>query len=129
MLSLSLLMRPLHMFLCKQVEKTFPSCASKINTGKNETVMMSKLKNSAGPTSLAAFETICQRFSSVSGVFSICLCIFSIITIAPSVIAPIAIAIPPNDIIFALIPCICMMINEAKMPIGRVTTATIEDRK
>ena len=91
--------------------------------------MISKLKNNAGPTSLAALATICQRFSSVSGVFSICLCIFSIITIAPSVIAPIAIAIPPNDIILALMPCIYMMMNDTNIPNGRVTTATIDERR
>ena len=81
-----------------------PSCASRVNTGTKLTVIISKRKNSAGRTSVAESTTICQRFSFVSGVRSMCLCIFSIMTIAPSIMAPMAIAIPPRDIIFALIP-------------------------
>ena len=90
--------------------------------------MINKLKNNAGPTSAAESITTCQRFSSVSGVFSICLCIFSIITIAPSVIAPIAIAIPPSDMILAFIPCQYITTKAVKIPIGRVIMATIDER-
>ena len=39
-----------------------PSCASKMNTGKKLTVIINKLKNNAGPTSLADVATIFQRF-------------------------------------------------------------------
>ena len=35
-------------------ENSRPSCASSVNTGRNETVMISSEKNSAGPTSLQA---------------------------------------------------------------------------
>ena len=91
-------------------------------------MIINKLKNRAGPTSEADFATICQRFSSVSGVFSMCLCMFSIITIAPSVMAPIAMAMPPKDIILALTPCQYMMINDTRIPIGKLTTATIDER-
>ena len=90
--------------------------------------MINKLKNNAGPTSLAESITTCQRFSSVSGFFSMCLCIFSIITIAPSVIAPIAIAIPPNDMILALIPCQYIIIKAVSMPNGKVIIATSDER-
>jgi hypothetical protein len=31
-----------------------PSCASKVKTGRKETVMTKRLKNKAGPTSTAA---------------------------------------------------------------------------
>ena len=105
-----------------------PSCASKINTGIKLTVIMSKLKNNAGPTSVADLVTICQRFCLVSGVFSMCLCMFSIITIAPSVIAPIAIAIPPKDIILAFTPCQYITIKAINIPIGKVIIATSDER-
>ena len=38
-----------------------PSCASSVKIGMNDTVMMSRLKNSAGPTSLAASMRISAR--------------------------------------------------------------------
>ena len=38
-----------------------PSSASKVKIGRNETVMTSRLKNSAGPTSLAASIRISTR--------------------------------------------------------------------
>ena len=81
-----------------------PSCASSVNTGRKLNVIMSSEKNNGGPTSEAASPMMRQRFSFVSTSFSMCLCTFSIITIAESTIAPTAIAIPPNDMMFALIP-------------------------
>lgn len=45
------------------------------------------------------------------------------------VIVLIVIVILFNDIIFVLIFCICMMINEVKMLIGRVIIVIIEDCK
>ena len=38
-----------------------PSCASSVNTGRKETVMMRRLKNSAGPTSLHAATMAWKR--------------------------------------------------------------------
>jgi hypothetical protein len=38
-----------------------PSCASKAKMGRNETVMIRRLKNRAGPTSLAAAIRISLR--------------------------------------------------------------------
>ena len=105
-----------------------PSCASRVNTGRKLTVIINKLKNSAGPTSVAALATICQRFCSLSASPSKCLCIFSIITIAPSIIAPMAIAIPPSDIILAFRPCRCITIKAVKIPTGKLTMATRDER-
>ncbi len=52
--------------------------------------------NSAGPTSRAAANTRSQW--GRSGSRSMCLCRFSIMTMAASIIAPIAIAIPPSSV-------------------------------
>ncbi len=72
-----------------------PSCASNAKIGKKETVIMSSEKNSDGPTSLAAsISTSVRGFSG--GARSRCLCAFSIMTIAASIMAPIAMAIPPR---------------------------------
>ena len=53
---------------------------------------------------------------------------FSIITIAASTMAPIAMAIPPSDMMFALMPWYCMMTKEASIPSGSVTIATNAER-
>ena len=72
-----------------------PSCASKAKIGRNETVMMSSEKNSDGPTSLAAsISTSVRGFSG--GARSRCLCAFSIMTMAASIMAPMAMAMPPR---------------------------------
>ncbi len=81
--------------------KSLPSWASSVNMGMKETVMIKREKKSAGPTSLAASVIISQ-----CGFFppsrSMCLCAFSIMTMAPSIITPIAMAIPPRLIMLAL---------------------------
>ena len=105
-----------------------PSCPSSTNTGTKLKVMISNEKNSAGPTSDAAFAITCQRLVLVSGVFSMCLWTFSTITIAPSTMAPIAIAIPPRDMMLALMPCHDMMIKATMMPTGKLTNTTNELR-
>ena len=93
--------------------------------------MISSEKKSAGPTSCAAATTTRHRSSTdstpvssqrdgvpasapvavpaaarscASTARSRCLCRFSIITIAASIIAPIAIAIPPSDMMSAPTP-------------------------
>ena len=53
---------------------------------------------------------------------------FSIITIAPSIIAPIAIAMPPRDMMSAPTPTQRMAMNAIRMPIGSVRIATSADR-
>ncbi|MCY1357079.1 hypothetical protein D9M69_435560 [compost metagenome] len=73
--------------------------------------MISRLKNSAGPTSAAASPITRQWASPCScspgcRAFhaSMCLCAFSIITTAASTMAPMAMAMPPSDMMLALMP-------------------------
>ena len=77
----------------------------------NDSVMINRLKNSAGPTSAAASAITfqCATPLSVSPGFrcdqaSIFLWAFSIITTAASTMAPMAIATPPRDMMLALTP-------------------------
>ena len=80
-----------------------PSCASSAKIGRNDTVMMRSEKNSEGPTSHAASISTSARGLS-GGARSKCLCAFSIMTIAASIIAPMAIAIPPRLMMFDEMP-------------------------
>ena len=105
--------------------------------------MMSSEKNSAGPTSFDDSTTTCQRSAvrerrrversaAVAGIApcfaatarSRCLCMFSIITIAASIIAPIAMAMPPSDMMSAPTPTMRMAMNAMRMPTGSVRIAT-----
>ena len=106
-----------------------PSCASSANTGKKLMVMMSREKKIAGPTSMLASVMIRQRFLSVSASRSMCLWTFSIITMAPSTMAPMAMAMPPSDMMLAFIPCRCMTIKAARMAMGKVMTTTSDERR
>ena len=85
--------------------------------------MMSKQKNREGPTSVAASIRI-----SVRGLRpawrSKCLWAFSTITTAASTMAPMAMAMPPKDMMLAFSPCWCMTMKETKMPNGRLRMAT-----
>ena len=115
-----------------------PSCPSSANTGTNETVMMTREKNSAGPTSFELSTTTRQRWADVRCLVSKyrapsapgpasrsrCLCMFSIITIAASIMAPIAIAMPPSDMMSAPTPTNRMATNARRMPTGSVRIAT-----
>ncbi len=103
-----------------------PSWSSRVKTGRNDSVMMSSDMNSAGPTSVAAAVTIRQWSvpSFSRSPLSMCLCRFSIITMAASIMAPIAMAMPPSDMILALIPSQRMSASEARIPSGRVAIAT-----
>ena len=90
---------------------SLPSCASSANTGTNEMVTISSDENSAGPTSTAASVITFQRASppSVSPGCASCQrsslrCAFSTITTAPSTISPMAMAMPPSDTMFAVMP-------------------------
>ncbi len=108
--------------------KSRPSCASSAKTGINETVITSSDQNNAGPTSFDASRMIShcplRSETGLSDSCSKCLCAFSIMIIAASTIAPIAIAIPPSDMIFALTPCIRMTMNDKRIAVGSVKTAT-----
>ncbi len=97
--------------------------------------MTSKLANRAGPTSAAERAINCQRSSPwgsrpcSSRQCSRCLCAFSIITTAASTIAPMAMAMPPNDSKLAEIPWACITMKAARIPKGRVMTATNAERR
>ena len=106
-----------------------PSCASSVNTGRKLRVIINSEKNNGGPTSFEAAITICQRFSSVSPFFSMCLCMFSTITMAASTMAPMAMAIPPNDMMLALMPMRSMTINAIRIPTGSEKIITSEERR
>jgi len=85
--------------------------------------MISSEKNSAGPTSLQASMIASKRDSSGLS-RSMCLCAFSIMTIAASTIAPIAIAMPPRLMMFEFMPSACMAMNAISTPTGSITIAT-----
>ena len=120
-----------------------PSCASSANTGTNDSVMIRRLKNSAGPTSTEASTTSFQRSAAVgsggrapsAGAGCACrqvssfLCAFSTITIAASTIAPTAMAMPPSDMMSALTPCARITMNAPSTPSGSDTTATSAERR
>ena len=112
-----------------------PSCPSRVKIGINDNVIISRLINSAGPTSTDASVITCQRvlLSSVASGCWCChsssrLCAFSIMTIAASTIAPTAIAMPPNDIILAFSPWKCMTIKAIHNPSGNEIIATSAER-
>ena len=90
--------------------------------------MMSSERKSAGPTSVAARCTSAQRLAAVRGSRSRCLCRFSIMTMAASTMAPMAMAIPPRDMMLALIPCQPMTMKAARMAMGRLRTTTRAER-
>src|SRR5512132_1179962 len=85
--------------------------------------MISSEKNSAGPTSMAASVSTCSR-GAPGAARSKCLCAFSIITIAASIIAPTAIAMPPRLMMLELMPSACMAMNDISTPSGSVRMAT-----
>ena len=100
-----------------------PSCASMVKIGRNDTVMISRLKNSAGPTSLAASISTSMRGLS-GGARSRCLCAFSIMTMAASIMAPMAMAMPPRLMMLEPIPSAFMAANAIRMPTGSIRMAT-----
>ncbi len=85
--------------------------------------MISREKKSEGPTSVAASIRI-SVLDFLPSSRSRCLCAFSTITTAASTMAPIAMAMPPRDMMFALIPWWYITMNETRMPSGSVRIAT-----
>ncbi len=69
-----------------------------------------------------------MRSASATVPCSSFLCTFSVITIAASTSVPIAIAMPPSDMMFALMPCARMTMNAASTAIG-VTITTIRPER
>ena len=106
---------------------SLPSWFSSVKIGRKDTVMISRLKNSAGPTSAAASIKISTRGLPGSA-RSKCLCAFSIITIAASIIAPIAIAMPPRLMMFEPRPRNFIAENAIRMPTGSMMIATSAER-
>ena len=88
--------------------------------------MMSNEMKSEGPTSCADSITSVQwslpDFSA--SLRSMCLWRFSTITIAASIIAPMAMAMPPRLMMLALSPRVRMARSAISTPIGSVTMAT-----
>ena len=101
-----------------------PSCASSVKIGRNDTVMISRLKNSAGPTSRAASIRISTRGLARARARSRCLWAFSIMTIAASTMAPIAIAMPPRLMMLEPSPSSFMAPNAISTPTGSIRIAT-----
>ena len=95
--------------------------------GAKEMVITSSAKNRVGPTSVAARVTICQ-WGRRPPSRSRCRCAFSTITIAASTIAPMAMAMPPSDMMLALMPCRYITTRAISTASGRVSTATSADR-
>ena len=86
-------------------------------------MMIKRLKNSAGPTSVAASIRISRR-GLPGGARSRCLCAFSIMTIAASTIAPIAMAMPPRLMMLEPRPSAFMAANAMSTPTGSIRIAT-----
>ena len=103
--------------------KRRPSCDSSVKMGMNETVMTSRLKKSADPTSEAAAISIATRDVPASA-RSRCLWAFSIMTIAASTMAPIAMAMPPRLMILEPIPSSFIAPNAISTPAGSIRMAT-----
>src|SRR5216683_3059455 len=84
---------------------------------------MRRLKNNAGPTWIAASMITSARVLS-GAARSSRLCAFSIMTMAASTIAPMAIAIPPRLMMFELSPSTYMQRYAINIPSGSVMMAT-----
>jgi hypothetical protein len=105
-----------------------PTWVDEIERLCRRAVITSRLKNSAGPTSLAASIRIFSR--GVPGCArSNRLCAFSIITMAASIIAPTAIAIPPRLMMLDPSPIAFIAAKLIKMPTGSIRMATSALRK
>ena len=85
--------------------------------------MISSEKNSAGPTSLQASIIACgSRFAGLSR--SMCLWAFSIMTMAASTIAPMAMAMPPRLMMLEFMPSSRMAMKAISTPTGSMMMAT-----
>ena len=85
--------------------------------------MIIRLKNNAGPTSRQASMISWARLREPSE-RSMCLCAFSIITIAASTITPIEIAMPPRLMMLEFMPSARIAITATSTPTGSMTIAT-----
>lgn len=105
--------------------KSFPSCPVRANIGTNERMIMSIANRSGQATSLVESVIILvlsliERFSFHRSL----LYAFSVTTIAASTIVPIAMAIPPSDIILEGMPNSFMSANVIRTHIIKAITVT-----
>ena len=107
--------------------KSRPSCASRVSTGRKETAITRRAKKLAGATSLTASTMTASWSTSVPDRWrsSSFLCVCSTTTIAASTSSPIAIAIPPRDMMFAVIPSMRKGMKDTSTAIGIVIKGTI----
>ena len=86
--------------------KSLPSVDWSVKTGRNETVITSSEKKIEGPTSCIAWM-MASRLGWAAlrhPILPAVLWMFSIMMIEASTIAPIATAMPPSDMMFAVSP-------------------------
>ncbi len=112
-------------------EKSLPSVPSSVNTGKKPTVITSSEKKMGRPTSCSPPSTTSARGSlrPSRSHLSSRLCTFSTTMMAASTIAPMAMAIPPRDMMFAVSPICFMGMNAATTAMGRSSVGIRVDRK
>ena len=96
--------------------------------GAKEIVITRSAKNRVGPTSVEARAMIFQ-WGTRPPSRSRCRWAFSTITIAASTIAPMAIAMPPSDMMLAPTPWKYMTMKAISTASGRVITATSAERR
>ena len=118
-------------FVHARGENSRPSVPSSVNTGKNPTVMTSSEKKIGRPTSWSADTTTSARGSLCPDAShaSSFLCTFSTTMIAASTIAPMAMAIPPRDMMLAVRPICFMGTKATTTAIGRSRAGTRVERK
>ena len=106
--------------------KSRPSCDSRVNTGRKETVIRSSEKKSDGPTSRHDSPTTCQCGLPGSR-RARCRCAFSTITMPASTIVPMATATPPSDMTSSWMPSRWVTRQASRNPTGseRIATAAL----
>ena len=103
--------------------------------GKNETTTSAKAKKIGRPTTCEAFTIAAIRSSSSNCrpclLSSLCmaLCAFSIMTMEASTMAPMAMAMPPKDIIFEPIPNSFISKKVSPMVSGSTIKTISDERK
>src|SRR5438477_348339 len=109
--------------------KSRPSCASSAKIGRNETAITRSEKKLGPPTSFTAPTTTSRKSPCRPSAIqcSSFLCVCSTTTIAASTIAPIATAIPPSDMMFAVFP-LAVELDEPAAEVGpEVHAADVSD--
>ena len=110
--------------------KSLPSRPSRLNKGKNTTMMINSAKPIGFATSLAASSTALVRLTGSPDLARSVIVrkAFSTMTTAPSAIIPIPTASPASDIKFADISVSPMNMNAISIAIGSATITTSAER-